>query len=139
MKEDLSVFVVGLLFALGLGLSGMTQPAKVIAFLDFFGHWDPSLMLVMIGAIGVHAVAYRLIIRREQPVLSDKWHIPERKDITVRLIIGAAIFGIGWGLAGYCPGPALVSLASLQPTSFIFVAFLLLGMSLYRAFQFFFD
>lgn len=133
MKNGLAALVVGFMFSLGLGLSGMTQPQKVVGFLDLFGNWDPSLMFVMVGAIGVHLVSYRLIRRLNSPLLSMTWHVPDRKDITPALILGAVIFGIGWGLAGFCPGPAVTSLASLSVKPLVFVASMLGGMLIFRA------
>lgn len=124
-------FLAGLLFALGLGISGMTSPAKVLAFLNLRGAWDPSLLFVMAGAILVYGVGYRLARKRKGPVLDKSWHVPTSREITPALITGSALFGLGWGLAGYCPGPALVSLAtgSLRPVAF--VAAMLLGMGLF--------
>lgn len=131
MKNSIASFVVGIIFALGLGISGMTQPQKVVGFLDVFGNWDPSLMFVMIGAISVHFVAYRIIRKRNSPMLSPTWDVPDRKDITPALIIGAFIFGIGWGLGGYCPGPAIASLASFDLRPVIFVVAMIVGMILF--------
>lgn len=133
MKNGLAALVVGFIFSLGLGLSGMTQPQKVLGFLDLFGNWDPSLMFVMVGAIGVHLVSYRLIRRRNSPLLSMTWHVPDRKDITPALLLGAVIFGIGWGLAGFCPGPAVTSLASLSVKPLVFVGSMIVGMLIFRA------
>ena len=127
-----TAFVSGLVFALGLGLSGMTQPAKVTAFLDFAGDWDPSLAFVMIGAIGVYAALYRLIRHLPSPLFSTTFALPARTDIDLRLVGGAALFGVGWGLAGFCPGPALTSLASGEPSVLLFVASMLAGMYLYK-------
>lgn len=131
MHGNLVSFLVGLVFALGLGVSGMMMPAKVIGFLDVTGAWDLSLALVMVGAISVHAVLYRLIRRRMSPVLGGKFQIPTRKDIDPRLISGAALFGVGWGLGGFCPGPALASLAGGAPVVIAFVASMLGGMWLF--------
>ena len=116
-------FLSGLLFSLGLGIAGMTQPTKIIGFLDFTGKWDASLAMVMIGAIGVHLASYRLIRRRSAPVLAPAFSVPTSNRIDRRLVLGAALFGLGWGLAGYCPGPALTSLATGGP-----VVVLVLGM-----------
>lgn len=132
MNALLMSFVSGLIFAVGLALSGMTQPAKVTAFLDFAGDWDPSLALVMIGAILVHAVLYRLIRHRPSPVFASTFAVPTRKDIDVRLVGGAALFGIGWGLGGFCPGPAITALASGRMAVVIFVVSMLAGMYLYK-------
>ncbi len=128
----LSLFGSGLLFALGLGISGMTQPEKVIAFLDITGNWDPSLMCVMIGAIGINMALYRITRRRSCPVYSDQFTSPRLRKINVRLVSGAAIFGVGWGLAGYCPGPALVSLTAGTTSILVFVIPMMTGMLLYR-------
>ena len=133
MKNALASLVVGIMFALGLGLSGMTQPQKVIGFLDLFGNWDPSLIFVMIGAIAVHFVTYKLIRLRTTPLLSAEWHVPNKKDITPALIIGSFLFGSGWALAGFCPGPAVTALASFEFRPFIFVFSMIIGMFLFRA------
>lgn len=125
-------FVVGFIFAIGLGVSGMTQPQKVVGFLDLFGSWDPSLIFVMVGAIAVHFVTYKLIRKRKSPLFAADWQVPTKTDITPALVIGSTIFGLGWGLAGYCPGPALTSLASFELRPVIFVASMLVGMSLFK-------
>lgn len=135
MKSAIAALIVGFLFALGLGVSGMTQPAKVIGFLDVFGHWDPSLIFVMAGAIIVHFVTYRWIRRRPSPLYSPHWHVPQKNEITPALVVGAILFGIGWGLAGYCPGPAITSLAAFTPESLLFVISMLGGMLLFRGFD----
>ena len=132
MTSLLVSFLSGLVFALGLGISGMTQPAKVIGFLDFTGNWDPSLAFVMVGAIMVHALLYRLIRRRSSPLFAPTFAIPTRTDIDLRLVGGATLFGIGWGIGGFCPGPALTSLASGHSTVLIFVAAMITGMYLYK-------
>ena len=125
--------VTGLLFGAGLVLSGMTLPDKVIGFLNpFSGAWDPSLGLVMVGAIGVHAVLMRVILKRSTPLVDTKFHLPTRKDIDPKLIGGAALFGIGWGLGGVCPGPGLVGAASLASPLLLFVGGLALGMGIFR-------
>jgi uncharacterized membrane protein YedE/YeeE len=130
-KQNAVSFLVGLLFALGLAISGMTQPQKIIAFLDL-QNWDPALLFVMVGAIAVHAISYPLIKRRSSPLLDTKWHVPTRKDITGRLMLGSALFGVGWGLGGYCPGPGLTSLFSGDFRAVAFVVALLLGMLLFQ-------
>jgi uncharacterized membrane protein YedE/YeeE len=121
-------FASGLLFAVGLGIAGMTQPSRVIGFLDVFGAWDPSLALVMAGAIAV----YMPVFWGTRRVLAQRLHLPTRKDVDVRLVAGAAMFGVGWGLAGYCPGPALVSLATLTAPALAFGVAMLAGMRLHR-------
>ena len=130
-KTALAAFAVGFLFAIGLGLSGMTQPKRVIAFLDIGGTWDPALLFVMVGAIGVHFVSYRLIRQRPAPWFSDSWQVPSKKQITPALLLGSALFGMGWGLAGYCPGPAVTALASLSWGPVVFVVGMVAGMGLF--------
>lgn len=128
MKRALVAIVglaAGTLFGAGLVLSGMTDPAKVRGFLDFGGHWDPTLAFVMGGAIAVHLAAYRLIRGRRAPVLGTSFQIPTRKDIDAKLLGGAALFGLGWGLGGYCPGPAVTSLTTGAPSVVAFVAAML--------------
>lgn len=130
-KRNLVSFAVGLIFAIGLAVAGMTQPQKVITFLDPW-NWDPSLMFVMVGAIAVHLAAYTLIKKRHSPLLDTKWHIPTRRDVTPRLILGSALFGVGWGLAGFCPGPALASLSTGDARTILFVGAMLFGMLLFK-------
>ncbi len=132
MKNSIAALVVGFVFAIGLGLSGMTQPQKVVGFLDVFGKWDPSLIFVMLGAIIVHFVLYKLIRRRKTPRWAAQWNVPTKKDITLSLVLGSFVFGIGWGLGGFCPGPALTSLASFQVRPAAFVISMLVGMFLFR-------
>ncbi len=134
MAATVAAFAAGMLFALGLGLSGMTQPAKVTGFLDVFGAWDPSLAFVMVGAIGVHAALRPFIVRRAAPVLAPRFVLPTRHEVDGRLIAGAALFGIGWGLGGFCPGPAITALASSQSAVVVFVTAMLAGMWLYQRF-----
>ena len=113
----------GLLFGLGLILSGMANPAKVLNFLDFTGNWDPSLAFVLAGAIGVAAPGFWLVRRRAAPLADPTFHVPPADaPIDRKLLIGAAVFGIGWGLVGFCPGPALVSIPLGAPATFVFVA-----------------
>ncbi len=132
MRSAIASFFVGIIFAIGLGISGMTQPGKVLSFLDVTGAWDGSLAFVMMGAIGVHFILYRLIIRLRKPVLAEKFDIPTRRDIDLRLVTGAAIFGIGWGLGGICPGPAFVSLTSGVMLPVLFIGSMLFGMAAFR-------
>ena len=132
MKNSLAALVVGFIFALGLGLSGMTQPQKIIGFLDLFGNWDPSLMFVMIGAIAVHFVTYKIIRKQKSPLLDSSWHVPTKNDLTPALLVGSFIFGIGWALGGFCPGPAVASLASFSLSPFVFVVSMILGMFIFR-------
>ncbi len=125
-------FAAGLLFAVGLGVSGMTDPAKVTAFLDVFGAWDPSLAFVMAGAIGVHLLPNRLIFARGRPLLDGAFHLPTFTQIDGRLLAGSAIFGVGWGLAGYCPGPAVVASGAGVGQALVFLAAMLGGMGLFQ-------
>jgi uncharacterized membrane protein YedE/YeeE len=128
VKGHIFAALSGALFAVGLAVSGMTRPAKVVGFLDLSGAWDPSLAFVMLGAIGVHFVATRLITRRARPLFEERFHLPTRKDLDARLLLGAALFGVGWGLGGFCPGPGLVSAASGSLPAFVFVVGMTLGM-----------
>lgn|GEM_PF-15143 len=130
--RGLVAFVSGLLFALGLGIGGMTQPSKVLAFLDVAGDWDPSLAFVMGGALLVYFLVGRVALARPRPLFDEAFHVPTRRDIDTRLVLGSVLFGAGWGLAGYCPGPALVSLASGRATVVVFVAAMLAGMWLFQ-------
>jgi len=132
VNQIFSSLVAGLLFGAGLAVSGMTQADKVINFLDLADGWDPSLAFVMIGAIGVHLVLFRWILRRESPLFAERFGIPSRTDIDGRLIGGSALFGIGWALGGYCPGPGLVSAASGGASALAFVASLTAGMLLFH-------
>ena len=132
MAKTVSALAVGLLFGLGLLVSGMADPAKVRAFLDVTGRWDPSLALAMAGAVAVSAAGYRLARRRGRPVLAPRLDVPARRDLDARLIAGAAIFGLGWGLAGLCPGPALTILTVAPAEAVTFVAAMVAGMLLFR-------
>jgi len=132
MMSRASAFAAGVVFAVGLGISGMTQPAKVIGFLDFFGRWDPSLVFVMGGAVVFYFAAFRWVRGYGTPLLADRFRLPDRTDIDARLVAGAAIFGVGWALAGYCPGPAITSLGALSGDALIFAAAMLAGMLVFR-------
>jgi uncharacterized protein len=132
MKQFLVSFCLAVLFGLGLGLSGMTNPHKVQNFLDIFGSWDPSLLFVMLGAIGVNLVLFHFILKRRKPVLSNDWRISSKKELDRGLIVGSFLFGIGWGLAGFCPGPAVVSLSFFKPEVFVFFLAMILGMFLFQ-------
>jgi hypothetical protein len=128
--ESVVALASGVLFGVGLALSGMTRPEKVRGFLDFFRAWDPSLAFVMGGAVLVHAVAYRLITRCKSPVFAERFALPTRRDLDAKLLGGAALFGVGWGLGGYCPGPGITSLVSGAAPVVAFVAAMLLGIAL---------
>ncbi len=132
MKPILSAFAAGLLFGLGLIVSQMVNPAKVIAFLDIFGAWDPSLAVVMGAAVAASALGYVVVRRRGAPVLASCLEIPTRRDLDPRLLAGAAIFGVGWGLSGLCPGPALAILPLGLWQAFVFVGAMLTGMAVFR-------
>jgi uncharacterized membrane protein YedE/YeeE len=122
----------GLIFGAGLAISGMINPLKVLAFLDVAGDWDPSLAFVMGGAIPVAAIGFAIGRRQRAPMLSTVFMRPLKSDFDARLLTGAALFGIGWGLTGYCPGPAIASIGHAAPASLVFVAAMLGGMGLYR-------
>jgi uncharacterized membrane protein YedE/YeeE len=132
MPLIISAFVSGVLFGLGLIVSQMTDPAKVLGFLDIFGNWDPSLALVMGGAVVVSALGYVFAKSRGVPVFASRLDIPTRRDLEPRLLTGAAIFGIGWGLVGLCPGPALVALTFGPWQVLVFVAAMIIGMAIFR-------
>ena len=124
----------GLVFGLGLGISGMTDPGKVLGFLDVAGAWDPSLMLVLGGAVAVTALGFRVVLRSPSPLLGNAFHLPDRRSVDLRLLGGAALFGVGWGLSGYCPGPGVALLANPSWETWVFIPSLLAGMLLRRVF-----
>jgi uncharacterized membrane protein YedE/YeeE len=128
MSAKISVFASGLILAIGLGVSGMTNADKVIGFLNVAGDWDPSLAFVMVGAIAVHLVFFHLIVRRESPLFASHFGIPNRKDIDKRLVVGSALFGVGWGLGGFCPGPGIVSSVSFGQEALVFLSTMAAGM-----------
>ena len=125
-------FVAGLVFGLGLLLSGMADPAKVLGFLDLAGAWDPSLMFVMGGALGVGGVAFAAARRRTRSLLGEPMQLPTKTAIDRRLVVGALLFGAGWGLAGFCPGPAIVALGLGEAKAVVFVGAMLAGMGLFE-------
>ncbi|WP_161865717.1 DUF6691 family protein [Pseudomonas yangonensis] len=131
----LSAFIAGLLFGLGLLLAGMADPAKVLAFLDLAGDWDPSLALVMAGAIGAAALPLNLAQRRTKALLGGAMHLPTRRDLDARLVGGSLLFGVGWGVAGICPGPALAILLAGHWQALLFVAAMLAGMLIFTALE----
>lgn len=130
--QRLAEFLIGLLFGIGLILAGMTDPGKVIGFLDLFGKWDPSLALVMGGAILVGLFAFGTAKKRSTNFFGGAMHLPSATDIDKRLVLGSLAFGVGWGLAGFCPGPAIVSLGSGQPQAAVFVLAMLAGMLVFE-------
>ncbi|HSV68634.1 MAG TPA: YeeE/YedE family protein [Methylibium sp.] len=132
---QLTALLAGLVFGLGLIVSGMADPAKVLGFLDLAGGWDPSLALVMAGAIAVGAVAFAIAGRRTRSLLGVDMKLPTARQIDRRLVVGGLLFGVGWGVAGFCPGPALVALGMGETKAFVFVAAMLAGMALYEALE----
>jgi uncharacterized membrane protein YedE/YeeE len=132
MLRGASTLLAGTIFGVGLAISEMINPAKVLAFLDIAGRWDPSLALVMAGALAVTAVGFRIVLKRPAPWFAPRFELPSGGQIDGRLLAGAAVFGIGWGLVGFCPGPAIASLAFAKVESLIFVAAMLAGAALYQ-------
>ena len=120
--------LAGVVFGAGLTISDMVNPARVLNFLDFAGHWDPTLMFVMAGGLAVTAIGYQVVFRRGSALTGESFHLPAQRQIDLPLIGGSALFGIGWGLAGICPGPALTDLVTLEPKVPVFVAAMLIGM-----------
>ncbi|MFZ1545528.1 MAG: YeeE/YedE family protein [Candidatus Nitrotoga sp.] len=133
--QVLMAFITGLIFGLGLILSGMTDPAKVVGFLDIAGAWDPSLVFVMGGAILIAAIAFYFARTRQKALLGDVMRLPTASQIDRRLVLGGLVFGAGWGLAGYCPGPALVSLANGGSKPLIFVVAMITGMVIFEIYD----
>ena len=129
----LAALTSGTIFGFGLALSQMIDPAKVLGFLDIAGAWDPTLAFVMAGAVAVTMISFRFVLKRDLPVWGDRFFLPTRSDLDARLLGGAAVFGVGWGLVGYCPGPALASLVYALPQTVVFVIAMLVGAALARA------
>jgi uncharacterized protein len=125
--------LAGVIFGVGLTVSDMVNPARVLNFLDVAGSWDPTLIFVMAGGLAITTLGYKLILRRSSPLFDDRFHIPTRQQIDLPLVGGAALFGVGWGLAGICPGPALADVMTLEPKVLLFVAAMLVGMIVTRA------
>ena len=132
LLKNLSTLFCGILFGLGLVISQMVNPVKVLGFLDIAGHWDPSLALVMAGALITLGLAYRLIIRRPAPILEQSFHLPDSTRIDARLLIGAALFGVGWGLSGFCPGAAIAAIGYGQAEALLFTLAMCVGIWLFR-------
>ncbi|MEB3415910.1 DUF6691 family protein [Alteriqipengyuania sp. WL0013] len=132
IRRILPPLLSGTLFGAGLALGGMTDPARVRGFLDLFGDWDPTLAFVMGGAVIVMAIAWRFQPRMAHPLFAEKFALPDRSDLTPKLIGGAALFGIGWGIAGLCPGPGLAALVIEPASAAIFVVAMLAGMGIVR-------
>lgn len=135
MLRNFTSLLAGLVFGLGLLVAGMANPAKVLGFLDLAGAWDPSLAFVMAGAIGVGLAAFAVARRRTRSFIGEAMHLPAARDIDRRLVGGSLVFGIGWGLAGICPGPALVLLGTGAPQGLAFVIAMLAGMWLFERFE----
>ena len=133
MRNGVTALACGALFGLGLAVSQMAIPAKVLGFLDVAGNWDPSLLFVLGGAVAVTAIAFRFVLRQPKPLFDASFETQANTAIDARLIGGAAIFGVGWGLAGYCPGPGIVSLARFAPDAYVFVAAFVVGSLIFRA------
>ncbi len=134
-KEKAAALGIGLLFGAGLVIAGMTDPRKVRAFLDVTGRWDPSLALVMVGAIGVHFVLLRLVLRRPHPVFGETFQLPKKRRVDASLVVGAAIFGVGWGISGVCPGPGVVDAAGGSAYAIVFAAAMAIGTFAARALE----
>ena len=128
-------FLLGSMFSIGLAISGMMNPEKVIGFLDFFGAWDPALIFVMGGGVTLNFVLFKFILKRKNPILTPVFSLPSNNKIDKRLIIGAALFGIGWGIGGVCPGPGISNLFLFNPKVIVFLIFLILGMVLFNLFN----
>jgi uncharacterized membrane protein YedE/YeeE len=131
----LAAFAIGVIFGLGIAVSGMINPAKVLNFFDLAGSWDPSLAFVMGGALLVAVPGYRLVWRRPGPLLDPAFHLPAKRDLDARLIGGAAVFGIGWGIAGFCPGGALPAIGTFRSEVLVFVAALIAGIVIAKFIQ----
>ncbi|MBF7052962.1 YeeE/YedE family protein [Halomonas sp. KAO] len=131
--KTLMGYIAGLLFGLGLAVSGMTDPARVLGFLDIAGAWDPTLMFVLGGAVVTNFIGYRLVFKRANPLFAERFQLPTRQDLDARLIGGSALFGIGWGLSGYCPGPAIASVAGLTAPLVAMLVAMVAGWFLARA------
>lgn len=134
MKLILIAFISGILFGVGLALSQMVNPDKVLNFLDIAGNWDPSLIFVMLGALLVTIISFRFILKRSAPLFDSKFYLAVKTEIDKPLIIGAALFGIGWGIAGYCPGPAVAGLGVGNPEAVSILGAMLLGILVHRHF-----
>ncbi|MBV9949811.1 MAG: YeeE/YedE family protein [Myxococcales bacterium] len=133
MKREVIAFLAGIVFALGLGISGMLDPRRILGFLDVTGAWDPTLALVMVGAVGVHVAVVRWAMLSQKPLCAAVFSFPRRQGLDGRLFAGAAIFGVGWGLAGFCPGPAIVAVVTSAPRVLVFTGAMLAGVLLFHA------
>lgn len=129
MRTNIAALASGLLFGIGLALSGMIDPNRILGFFDVFGDWNPALLYTFVGALGVSAIAFRFVLNRPKPLLVERFALPDRKaTLDPQLLVGSAMFGIGWGLSGYCPGPALASLSFANAGTLVFIVAMLIGM-----------
>jgi uncharacterized membrane protein YedE/YeeE len=135
MKQNLIALLCGIIFGIGLSLAQMINPNKVINFLDITGNWDPSLIFVMVGALAVAFISFRWILKRSTPLLAESFHLSKKLSVDKSLVLGAAIFGIGWGMSGYCPGPAVTGLGLLSLEPVILVVTIYLGFFVYNLFE----
>lgn len=135
VRRLLPPLISGLIFGAGLTIGGMTDPARVRGFLDIFGIWDPTLAFVMGGALIVMAIAWRVQRRMKRPIFAERFSLPDRQDLDPKLLTGATLFGVGWGIAGICPGPAVASLALVPAQVLPFIVAMIAGMALYRLFE----
>ncbi len=135
MRQIVAALIVGLIFGAGIVISGMANPAKVLNFFDIFGTWDPSLACVMGGALVVTAIGYRIVLKQPAPMLDTHFHLPTRRRLDVPLLGGAALFGVGWGIAGFCPGGSIPALGLGKLDALIFVVAMVIGIALARLFS----
>lgn len=127
MQRTITAGLIGLVFGTGIALAGMANPAKVLNFFDIAGNWDPSLALVMVSALVVTAIGYRFVLRRDKPIVEARFHLPTGRKLDMPLVAGSAIFGVGWGISGFCPGGAIPALGLGEPSAWIFVGTMLAG------------
>lgn len=132
MIQLAAAIISGLVFGLGLAISGMVNPAKITGFLDIAGDWDPSMGLVLAGATGVTVLTFRYILKRERPILDKDFHLPTRTDVDSMLVVGAGLFGIGWGIVGFCPGPVYATLLMGRWETWVFFVAMIAGMASFR-------
>jgi len=132
--RNASALLTGFIFGLGLAISQMVNPKKVLDFLDVTGNWDPSLALVMAAAVGVAMLAFRFVLKRRQPLFESEFHLPRVTKVDRSVLIGSAVFGLGWGIGGYCPGPGIAALSAGSVDALVFVAGMVLGSLVYRRF-----
>jgi uncharacterized membrane protein YedE/YeeE len=125
----------GIVFAVGLYMGGMLNPSKIIGFLDVTGNWDPSLLFVMMGAVGTHMVLYRLTMKKQSPLFDSNFYVPNRRDLDKRLIIGGVVFGAGWGIGGLCPGPGITAVMTAHPYAVTFLVAMAAGIYISRVFE----